>query len=133
MLTSSCAANGAEKPGASRFVFNKCDIKASRNATVPKGACSLGRPWRPFASVVFQNTFMSTIINKAGWSVWEPNDRRTDNVTFAEYGNTGPGASEERAPFSRHLSAPLDLQSVLTSDYKLRGYFDASYFGAGFL
>lgn len=132
MLTGSDSANGAEKAGASRFVFNRCDIRAARNATVLQGAYSLGRPWGPFASVVFQNTSMSDVVSKAGWSVWKPNDQRVDNVAFGEYGNTGPGALGERARFSTKLSAPVDLPSVLAGDYKGKGYFDAGYFATGY-
>lgn len=41
--------------------------------------------------------------------------RRTDHVTFAEYGNTGPGASGTRASFSTKLSAPVAIKTVLNS------------------
>ncbi|OJT15794.1 hypothetical protein TRAPUB_3900 [Trametes pubescens] len=40
---------------------------------------------------------------------------RTDHVTFAEYGNTGPGASGTRASFSTKLSAPVAIKTVLNS------------------
>lgn len=136
MLTSSCcgfAANGADKPGASQFVLNSCNIRAAANATVAPGAYALGRPWGPFASVVFQNTSMSAAIRPAGWSVWEPNDPRTDNVNFAEFNNSGPGAAGERAAFARKLDAPVGLASVLTGDFKGKGYFDAAYFDPGHL
>ena len=39
----------------------------------------------------------------------------TDHVTFAEYDNTGPGASGTRASFSTMLSSPVSIDTVLNS------------------
>ena len=40
---------------------------------------------------------------------------RTDHVTFAEYGNTGPGSLGTRASFSTKLAAPIAISTVLGS------------------
>ncbi|KAI9060562.1 carbohydrate esterase family 8 protein [Trametes sanguinea] len=76
------------------------------------GKAFLGRPWRDYARVVFQKSTLGSNVPAAGWSVWET---ETDHVTFAEYGNTGPGAAGPRASFSTQLSAPVSIKTVLNS------------------
>ncbi|RDX50467.1 pectin lyase-like protein [Lentinus brumalis] len=83
------------------------------NSTVQgTGTAYLGRPWRDYARVVFQRSTLGSNVPAAGWSVW---GSRTDHVTFAEYANTGPGASGTRASFSTKLSAPVSITTVLNS------------------
>ncbi|KAL7285103.1 hypothetical protein ACG7TL_000195 [Trametes sanguinea] len=65
------------------------------------GKAFLGRPWRDFARVVFQKSTLGSNV--------------TDHVTFAEFGNTGPGATGPRASFSTQLSAPVSILTVLNS------------------
>ncbi|KAI0026204.1 family 8 carbohydrate esterase [Xylariomycetidae sp. FL0641] len=123
-------ANGREsEDGMSIYVFNNCNIAAADNNDVADGAFFLGRPWREYAQVVFQNTEMSSVINSAGWSNWHDDEPRTDNVLFAEFGNTGAGSgsSDTRASFTTMLDAPYDISDILTSIYADAGYFDASY------
>jgi pectin methylesterase-like acyl-CoA thioesterase len=53
----------------------------------------LGRPWRPYASVVFLNSEMGAHINAAGWREWHPGETHyMDTVSYAEFRNSGPGA-----------------------------------------
>ncbi|KAI0375264.1 pectin lyase-like protein [Pilatotrama ljubarskyi] len=77
-----------------------------------KGKTFLGRPWRDYARVVFQNSVLGSNVPAAGWSIW---NTETDHVTFAEFNNTGPGASGPRASFSTQLSAPVSITTVLNS------------------
>lgn len=64
----------------------------------------LGRPWRPYARVVFINTKMPVEMNPVGWNNWG----RTENESTAYYGeykSTGPGASPStRAPWAHQLT-----------------------------
>ncbi|RPD64827.1 pectin lyase-like protein [Lentinus tigrinus ALCF2SS1-6] len=86
------------------------------NSTVQgTGTAYLGRPWRDYARVVFQRSTLGSNVPAAGWSVWGSSDPQTDHVTFAEYANTGPGASGTRASFSTKLSAPVSITTVLNS------------------
>jgi pectin methylesterase-like acyl-CoA thioesterase len=66
----------------------------------------LGRPWRPFATVVFLNTWMDAHIVPAGWREWHPVE--TDylpTVTYVEYQSSGPGANELlREPHASQLN-----------------------------
>ncbi|KAK1759613.1 pectinesterase [Echria macrotheca] len=109
------------------YVFNNCSVAAAPGQSVPNGAYYLGRPWAAYARVVFQRTDMSSVINPAGWRIWNSGDERTGNVMFAEYGNTGPGAQGTRASFATKLSAPVTMDAVLGSGYANAVWFDASY------
>jgi pectinesterase len=67
--------------------------------------------------VAFQRCDLSNIVNSAGWEVWSTSDTRTQDVSLAEYGNTGAGAKGTRASFSSKLSSALTIATVLGSDY----------------
>ncbi|KAI6778678.1 uncharacterized protein J7T54_007619 [Emericellopsis cladophorae] len=119
-------ANGRDSPdGMSYYVFDQSTISAAEGDNVPDGAYYLGRPWRPYSRVVFQNTDMSEVINADGWHDW--NGASPDNVEYAEYGNTGPGAAGPRVSWADQLDAPVTIGEVLGA-YKCAGWFDASYY-----
>jgi polygalacturonase len=85
------------------YVFNRCKLTADPGVE----HVWLGRPWRPYATVIFLNTEMGDFIEPAGWREWHPGETRyLDTVFYAEYNSTGPGAhSSERDPHTRHLTA----------------------------
>jgi len=87
----------------SAFVFNRAKLTAEPGVT----NVWLGRPWRPYASVVFLRTEMGGHIQPAGWREWHPGETRSIETAFyAEYGSSGPGAHPmERNPHTRQLSA----------------------------
>lgn len=65
----------------------------------------LGRPWRPYARVVFLSTELPPDIRPEGWNNWS-NPANEQTAFFAEYGSTGPGAKpSSRAPYSHQLIA----------------------------
>jgi pectinesterase len=83
------------------FVFRNCSISGS----APVGSVYLGRPWRPFAKVVYLNCQMDAVIHPAGWDNWS-NAANEQTAYFAEYNNTGAGAAPAaRAAWSQQLSA----------------------------
>jgi len=88
----------------SGFVFRDCRLVASPGVE----NVYLGRPWRPYATVVFLNTWMDTHIVPAGWREWHPGE--TDylpTASYVEYQSSGPGANELlREPHSTQLSGP---------------------------
>lgn len=49
----------------------------------------------------------------------------TEYVTFAEYGNTGTGASGTRASFAKTLSSAVTINTILGSSYT--DWVDATY------
>lgn len=59
--------------------------------------------------MVFQNTVLSSVVNSAGWEVWSSSSAQSGDFLFAEYGNTGAGASGTRASFAIKLGAALTI------------------------
>lgn len=73
----------------SGFVFYKCRLTANPGVT----NVFLGRPWRPYASVVYLDTEMGAHIQPAGWREWHPNETHSlETVFYAEMNSSGPGA-----------------------------------------
>ncbi|XVF29141.1 hypothetical protein REPUB_Repub15cG0094000 [Reevesia pubescens] len=70
------------------FVFKNCNVVGS-------GTTFLGRPWRGYSRVVFYNCHFSDIIQPSGWQAWNYAGHEKQ-LTFAEYGNHGPGADTSR-------------------------------------
>ena len=97
-------AQGKSRPDQdSGFVFNHAKLTAEPGVT----NVYLGRPWRPYASVVFLNSEMGDHILPAGWREWHPGETRSIETAFyAEFNSTGPGANpSDRDPHTRKLTA----------------------------
>ncbi|GFF79941.1 pectinesterase [Aspergillus lentulus] len=97
------------------YVISRSNVSAINN-TIPAGISYLGRPWRDYARVVFQETYLGNNIAAAGWSQWSTSTPNTDHVTFAEYKNYGPGSVSQEGPranFSQQLTAPISIRSIL--------------------
>lgn len=114
--------------GSSTVWFQQCHIHSKKNshvtaASTPKEhpvgyvfydciltgdstlhSVSLGRPWRPYAAVVYIHCYLGQHIKPEGFSNWN----QTDNykkTRYAEYKNYGPGASiEQRVEWSNQLT-----------------------------
>jgi pectin methylesterase-like acyl-CoA thioesterase len=71
------------------------------------GTVYLGRPWRPYATLIYLNTEMDDQIDPAGWREWHPGETHSlETAFFAEYNSTGPGAHPgEREPRAHILNA----------------------------
>ncbi|KFA63859.1 hypothetical protein S40285_04479 [Stachybotrys chlorohalonatus IBT 40285] len=121
-------AHGRQGEDSSFYAFDHSTISAAEGEDVVPGTYYLGRPWRAYARVVFQNTDMTDVINPAGWRIWNTGDPRTDFVLYGEYENTGAGAEGDRADFATQLSAPVEMDEVLGSGYENEAWFDAQYF-----
>lgn len=118
-------ANGRDSTSnPSYYVINKSKVTNAIGAKVAAGAFYLGRPWRNYARVVFQETSLSNVVNPKGWSIWNTGDDRTDHVSFGEYQNTGDGAKGTRS-FGKTLGAAVKITDVLGSNYK--DWVDVSY------
>ncbi|KAL7274024.1 hypothetical protein RUND412_003095 [Rhizina undulata] len=119
-------ANGrSSSSGVSYYVFNDCTVDVASGYTVADGATYLGRPWEEYARVVFQKSTLGAVVNSAGWSVWSTSDKRTADVLFGEYDNSGDGASGTRASFATKLSSAISISTILGSDYK--DWVDTTY------
>ena len=120
-------ASGRASADSGYYVINNSTIAAASGQTVKKGAYYLGRPWRNYARVVFQLTSMTEVVNTAGWIQWSSSDPRTDQVTLAEYDNTGAGSKGTRASFASTLSKPIAITTVLGSSYASASWVDTAY------
>ncbi|HUZ58134.1 MAG TPA: pectinesterase family protein [Hanamia sp.] len=82
------------------YVFNDCILTGDTSLR----SVSLGRPWRPYASVTYIHCYLGPQIKPEGWSNWN----KTDNyktARFAEYENYGPGANKvNRVTWSKQLN-----------------------------
>jgi pectinesterase len=74
----------------------------------------LGRPWRDYARVVFQNSDFTNVISDVGWQAWTA-EQNTTNVLFAEYNNINPAWSSSRVGFATKLEAPVEISTILDS------------------
>jgi Pectinesterase len=66
----------------------------------------LGRPWRPYSTVVFLNTDLQAQIEQDGWREWHPGETHSlETATYAEFHSGGPGAAAaHREPHALQLS-----------------------------
>ena len=82
------------------YVFNECILTGDSTLHL----VSLGRPWRPYAAVVYIHCYIGQHIKPEGWSNWN----QTDNyktARYGEYGNFGPSSDvSARVNWSRQLS-----------------------------
>jgi len=82
------------------FVFLDCKISGD----APEASFYLGRPWRPFGKSVFLRCDLGKMIKPEGWHNWGKTENEK-TAFFAEYKNTGAGASvEKRVGWSHQLS-----------------------------
>ncbi len=65
----------------------------------------LGRPWRPYARVIYLSTAMAGHILPAGWDDWGDTANEA-TAYYAEYQSSGPGANPSaRVSWSHQLTA----------------------------
>lgn len=82
------------------FVFLDCRISGE----APEASFYLGRPWRPFGKTAFLRCDLGKMIKPEGWHNWDKPDAEKTTY-FAEYKNTGVGAStEKRVGWSHQLT-----------------------------
>jgi len=82
------------------FVFINCNLTGNADTN----SVYLGRPWRPFASTVYINCAIDSIIKTEGWHNWSKPD--AEKTTFyAEYNSKGTGANaDKRVSWSHQLT-----------------------------
>lgn len=83
------------------FVFVRCRLTGEKAGS----GVYLGRPWRPYARVVFINCWLGDHIRAEGWDNWR-DPAREKTAWFAEYKSKGPGANPSaRVMWSKQLTA----------------------------
>ncbi|KAG6576354.1 Pectin methylesterase [Phytophthora cinnamomi] len=117
-------ASGREAANSSAtYVFNRARVfgKSGVNSTV------LGRPWRPYAKVIWQNSELGDVVKPEGWTTWDATSSTAD-VVFKEFNNSGPGAVKgSRVAFSGQLDKPVAITEVLGQRYAKEWFVDTSY------
>ncbi|KAG6965831.1 hypothetical protein JG688_00007020 [Phytophthora aleatoria] len=104
----------------SEYVFNNAHVFGN-------GSTYLGRPWRPFARVVWQNSELGDIVNPEGWAAWDDSTSTAD-VYFKEFNNSGPGAAiDQRVAFSEQLDAPVAITDILGENYESEWWVDTNF------
>ncbi|QDA58581.1 pectinesterase family protein [Hymenobacter jejuensis] len=92
------------------FVFLNCKLTAD---TTLAQKVYLGRPWRPYAKVVYINTEMGNHITPAGWENWR-NPANEKTAYYAEYKSFGPGGNvKSRVAWSHQLTKKEAKQYTL--------------------
>lgn len=82
------------------YVFRNCSLIADTGLN----KVSLGRPWRPYASVTYITCKIDGHIFPEGWDNWK-NPENEKTVRYAEYRNTGSGANTSaRVKWSHQLT-----------------------------
>jgi pectinesterase len=99
------------------FVFKACELTGDTSLH----NVSLGRPWRPYAAVVYMNCYIGAHIKPEGWSNWN-NTENYKTTRYAEYKNYGPSSDPtKRVSWSRQLTdeeaKTYDKQKYLDSWY----------------
>ncbi len=92
------------------YVFKKCILTADTAIT----KVSLGRPWRPYASVTYLYCTIGTHIIPQGWDNWK-NIENEKTARYAEYQNEGPGANtSNRFTWTKQLT-PMEAKTFTTA------------------
>lgn len=60
------------------------------NVSVP---VYLGRPWKDYSTTIIMQTNIGGFLNPKGWTEWTQNVEPPSTIFYAEYQNTGTGAS----------------------------------------
>jgi pectinesterase len=82
------------------YIFNDCILTGDSTLH----GVSLGRPWRPYAAVVYIHCYIGQHIMPQGWANWNNTESFT-TARYAEYQNYGPGASiNQRVNWSKQLT-----------------------------
>ncbi|WCJ20042.1 Plant invertase/pectin methylesterase inhibitor superfamily [Euphorbia peplus] len=90
------AANGCfyNKNANCGFSFHRCQIHGDTDllrSSAPTPTY-LGRAWKNGSKTIFMESSISSVVNRAGWLEW-PHKHYEKMVYFAEFNNTGKGAS----------------------------------------
>ena len=90
---------------ATGYVILNSRITSGIDRAASRDTISLGRPWRPYARVVYIDTELPADVIPEGWNLWGRTGE-TPQAYYAEFHSTGPGANPKaRVPWSHQLTA----------------------------
>ncbi|KAE8353188.1 pectin lyase fold/virulence factor [Aspergillus coremiiformis] len=104
-------ASGREVADSSWLAFDRCTIGGIGNANL-KGLVNLGRPWRPLARVIYQNSELSDVVSPKGWTPMA----KDATPFFYEFGNTGEGSNTSQREYLSPINAAVTIETVLGPD-----------------
>jgi len=91
------------------YVFNDCVLTGDTSIH----SASLGRPWRPYGSVIYMHCYIGPQIRAEGWSNWNTTDY-FKTARYSEYNNYGPSADPlRRVSWSKQLTEQEAKQVTL--------------------
>ncbi len=103
------------------YVLSGCTITGT-----PTNSTILGRPWGPYARVVYLNCSLDASIKPAGWSNWDTTSNYK-TAYFAEYNSTGPGANPSaRVSWSHQLTATQAQQFSVNNFLNQDGWLNSA-------
>jgi len=76
----------------------------------------LARPWRPYSTAIFLNNFIGNFIQSDGYTIWSSVKPNIQNVYFAEFGNTGPGANAKNRVYWAKGLIRRDEANIFTAE-----------------
>ncbi|KAH0691097.1 hypothetical protein KY289_018455 [Solanum tuberosum] len=84
-------AQGKKDPNQnSGMSIQKCDLSPLDDLKAPT---YLGRPWKDYSTTVIMQSTIGAFLNPLGWIEWVSGVEPANTIFYAEYANTGPGAS----------------------------------------
>jgi pectinesterase len=93
------------------FVFNDCTLTGDSSLHM----VSLGRPWRPYAWVLYMHCYVGQQVKPEGWSNWNQTESYK-TARYFEYANYGPGSSVKgRVTWSKQLTPEQATQITLSN------------------
>lgn len=114
-------AQGKKDPNQNTGIsIQKCTISPFDNVTAPT---YLGRPWKEYSTTVIMQTEVGSFLNSLGWIAWVTNVEPPSTIFYAEYQNTGPGASvDQRVKWAGYKpTLTLDEASKFTVESFIQG------------
>lgn len=109
------------------FVFDASVVTYTTSYGTSLGKTYLGRPSTAYSLVIYMNSFLDKQISAVGWS---SEGEGTDDVTFGEYNNSGPGSSlDDRASFAKTLTKSEAESYTLTNWIGDTSWLDMTAYG----
>jgi polygalacturonase len=98
----------------SGYVFDHCKVTSAAEV----GRIFLGRPWRPYAFVVFLNSELNEKVDPAGWDEWHAGEtHRLETAFYAEYASTGPGGNAAKRDSHSHQLSDAEAKNYLAANF----------------
>lgn len=98
------------------YVFRNCWISGD----IGVNNVDFGRPWRPYAKVVWLNCYESSCVSAKGWNNWG-NAENEETAYYAEYNCFGPGSD-----ISKRVDWSYQLSEGQAAEYTMANIFAAS-------